>query len=191
MKTLTHLMLAVAFLMSAGQAGAQTPYHLKSKKITVAGTSSLHDWKSEVTQAEWSGLLTMEDGRLTEVANVRVKIPVASIKSDNGRIMDNKTYGAFNSEKHPIITYQMLGATVGANVINARGTLSMAGAAKVVSFNVGTRVLSNGDVQLTGAYTLNMRDYKMEPPTAVMGTIKVGEEVTVNFDLVLAPGKGL
>jgi hypothetical protein len=36
-----------------------------------------------------------------------------------------------------------------------------------------------------------MRDYKMTPPTAVMGTIKVGEEVTINFDLTLSPGQGI
>jgi hypothetical protein len=34
-----------------------------------------------------------------------------------------------------------------------------------------------------------MKDYKMDPPTAVMGTIKVGPEVTVNFDLTVTPSK--
>lgn len=36
---------------------------------------------------------------------------------------------------------------------------------------------------------LNMRDYKMEPPTAMMGTIKVGEEVTIDFDLTITSTK--
>lgn len=170
---------------------AQTPYHLKSEKITIAGSSSLHDWVSEVTTVEWSGSLKLVDGQLTDVASVRVKIPVTSIKSDNGRIMDGKTYDAFNSEKYPTITYQMSEATLSGDVIKATGTLTMAGASKVISLDVKASVISAGDVQLTGSYTLNMRDYKMTPPTAVMGTIKVGEEVTINFDLTLSPGQGI
>ncbi len=177
--------------MIIGQAEAQTSYYIKSEKITVAGSSSLHDWVSEVTKVEWSGILKMENGKLLEVSKVQVKIPVTSIKSDNGRIMDNKTYDAFNSDKYPTISYQMAEATLSGDLIKATGTLSMAGASKVISLNVKSRVLSGGDVQLTGSYTLNMRDYKMAPPTAVMGTIKVGEEVTVNFDLMLSPGQDI
>jgi len=32
-----------------------------------------------------------------------------------------------------------------------------------------------------------MTDFKMSQPTAVMGTITVGAEVTVNFDLTMTP----
>jgi polyisoprenoid-binding protein YceI len=192
MKTpIISLLLIITNLMVIDPVQAQTPYHIKSEKITVAGSSSLHDWVSDVTKVEWSGSLKLTDGKLMEVVSVRVKIPVTSIKSDNGRIMDGKTYDAFNSEKYPTITYQMSEATLTGDVIKATGTLSMAGASKVISLDVKSIVLSTGDVQLTGSYTLNMRDYKMTPPTAVMGTIKVGEEVTINFDLTLSPGQGI
>ena len=30
-----------------------------------------------------------------------------------------------------------------------------------------------------------MTSYKMKPPTAIFGTIKVGDEVTVVFDLIM------
>ncbi|MEZ4944926.1 MAG: YceI family protein [Cyclobacteriaceae bacterium] len=190
-KPIISLLLIITFLMVIDPVQAQTPYHLKSEKITIAGSSSLHDWVSEVTTVEWSGSLKLVDGQLTDVASVRVKIPVTSIKSDNGRIMDGKTYDAFNSEKYPTITYQMSEATLSGDVIKATGTLTMAGASKVISLDVKASVISAGDVQLTGSYTLNMRDYKMTPPTAVMGTIKVGEEVTINFDLTLSPGQGI
>lgn len=192
MKTLvSYLAIIIAFSMIAVQAEAQTAYYIKSEKITVAGSSSLHDWVSDVTKVEWSGILKMENGKILEVSKVQVKIPVTSIKSNNSRLMDNKTYEAFNSDKNPTISYQMSGATLSGDLIKATGTLSMAGASKAISLNVKSRVLPGGDVQLTGSYTLNMRDYKMAPPTAMMGTIKVGEEVTVNFDLMLSPGQNL
>ncbi len=192
MKTLvSYLAVIIAFSMIAGQAEAQTSYNIKSEKITVAGSSSLHDWVSEVTKVEWSGVMKVENRKLIEISKVYVRIPVTAIKSDKGRIMDNKTYEAFDDKKHPTISYQMSGATISGDVIKATGTLSMAGASKPIEMDVKYKMMTNGDVQLIGSYTMNMRDYKMEPPTAVMGTIRVGEEITVNFDLMVSPGKDI
>lgn len=157
--------------------------------MTVAGTSTLHDWESEVTKVDWSGQLTLDDKKMSEINGVKVVVPVTSIKSTKGKIMDNKTYEAFNYEKNPNVTYQLTAATVEGQKINATGVLSMAGASKTIKLEVTYKTLANGDIQLVGSHTMNMRDYKMEPPTAVMGTIKVGEEVTIKFDLTLSLNK--
>jgi hypothetical protein len=61
----------------------------------------------------------------------------------------------------------------------------MAGTSKPVELTAKGKVLANGDVQIIGSRKLNMKDFNMVPPTAMMGTIKVGEEVTVNFNLTL------
>jgi hypothetical protein len=47
------------------------------------------------------------------------------------------------------------------------------------------KILPNGELQLTVSKKLKMTDFKMEPPTAMMGTIKVGDEVTVIFDVTV------
>ncbi|MBX2942870.1 MAG: YceI family protein [Cyclobacteriaceae bacterium] len=192
MKTLvSYLAFIFAFAIIIDRAEAQTSYNIKSEKITVAGSSSLHDWVSEVTKVEWSGVMKVENRKLVEVSKAHIKIPVIAIKSDKGRIMDNKTYEAFNDKKYPTISYQMSGATLSGDVIKATGILSMAGASRSIEMNVKYKMMTNEDIQLIGSYTLNMKDYKMEPPTAVMGTIKVGEEVTVSFDLMLSPGQDI
>lgn len=168
---------------------AQTPYSLKANKMTVDGTSSLHDWTSEVTKVEWTGNFLITDNKIKEVKNVHVKIPVTSIKSTKGKMMDGKTYDAFIYEKNPTIAYKLNTITITDGNLKANGTLSMAGTTKPIELTVKGKVLANGDIQITGSQKLNMRDYKMDPPTAMMGTIKVGEEVTVNFDLTLTPIK--
>jgi polyisoprenoid-binding protein YceI len=61
----------------------------------------------------------------------------------------------------------------------------MAGKTKQVTLTVKVKTLPNGDLQLTGSYPIKMTEYSIEPPTAMMGAIKVGEEVTVNFDLTV------
>jgi hypothetical protein len=59
----------------------------------------LHDWTSEVTKLEWAGQLTVEGTSVKAIQNVSVIIPVKSIKSEKGGMMDDKTYEAFIEEK--------------------------------------------------------------------------------------------
>lgn len=171
---------------------AQTTYKGKQNKMSVTGSSTLHEWESEVTQVESSGTLTLDGSQITAIKDVVVKMPVTGIKSTKGKTMDNKTYEAFNSDKNPTIQYKLTSAKVsgsGEFTIVANGNLTMAGATKPIEITAKAKVLGNGDVQITGSQKLNMKDFNMTPPTAMMGTIKVGEEVTVKFDITLTPNK--
>lgn len=194
-KNIKIAILALSLLMAMGVIQAQTAYVAKQVKMTVSGSSTLHEWESDITKVEWAGTLKVVGGVLSEVKDVLVKIPVTSIKSTKGKIMDNKTYEAFNYEKYPTIQYKLTNAKVtgsGADyTITATGNLSMAGATKPIEMTVKAKVQPNGDVLLTGAKKLNMKDFSMEAPTAMMGTIKVGEEVTINFQLTLNANNNL
>jgi polyisoprenoid-binding protein YceI len=103
--------------------------------------------------------------------------------------MDNKTYDAFLYEKNPLIQFKLSTTKVTGTApdysVTATGTLTMAGVSKPIDLIVKIKVLPNGDVQVTGSKKLNMKNHNMKPPTAMMGTIKVGEEVTIAFDLML------
>lgn len=183
----------ILVLMTVTGLQAQSPYYLKASKLTVSGTSSLHDWVSDVTSLEWSGDILIKDGKIAEIKNVQAKMLVTSIKSTKGRIMDSKTYDAFDADKNPHITYKLAQAKIEDTgtefTISTTGALTMAGATKSIDMTLKAKLLSNGDIQLRGSKKLNMRDYKMEPPTAMMGTIKVGEEVTIDFDLTITSTK--
>jgi polyisoprenoid-binding protein YceI len=193
MKSFTTVFVTVLLALLLMSGVAQAPYKIKTSKMTVAGTSSLHEWESEVTQVEWTGSFDVENNMLKAIKDVTVKIPVTSIKSTKGKIMDNKTYDAFEYEKNPHILFRLTDAKItgtAANlVINANGTLTMKGVTKNITLTVTGKLLANGDLQLTGTRKLNMKDFMMEPPTAMMGAIKVGEEVTVKFDLTVTPTK--
>jgi hypothetical protein len=62
----------------------------------------------------------------------------------------------------------------------------MAGTTKPIDLVANYKVLSNGDLQITGSKKIKMTDFNMEPPTAMMGTIKVGDDVIIGFDIVLS-----
>src|SRR5690606_13014820 len=73
---------------------AQSIVKVQTNKLVVQGSSSLHDWESEITKAEWKGSFVIKENSLVAINNVVVKIPVESIKSTKGKIMDSKTYDA-------------------------------------------------------------------------------------------------
>ena len=89
---------------------AQTILKVKPSKMTVQGSSTLHEWESDITKAEFKGDVKIEGLQLKEIKSFEVKIPVTSIKSEKGKTMDNKTYEAFKSEKFPNIVFTLQNA---------------------------------------------------------------------------------
>lgn len=184
------LLASVILVIATGVVHAQKPFTVKQARMTVQGTSTLHDWESEAEKITCKGSALATPSVLASVKDVEVTVPVQNIKSTKGKTMDNKTWEAFNYTKYPNIIYKLTQATVATDgTVDASGTLTMAGVTKPVKFAVKSKVLPNGDIQLVGAYKLKMTDYKMVPPTAVMGTIKVADEVTVTFDLTVTTNK--
>jgi len=193
MKAIKVLLLTAWVLaMQISAVHAQT-FTVKSHTLTVKGTSSLHDWQSTVEKIEAKGAFVLSNNSLIDIRDVAVKIPVKAIKSPKGKLMDSKTWDAFNYEKYPTITFLLTGRKINAakNTLDASGTLTMAGVTKPVELNLTYKVLPGGELQITGTKKLIMSDFKMEPPTAMMGTIKVGDEVEVGFELLLNANNSL
>ncbi len=170
---------------------ATANFFMKSVKATIKGTSTLHAWESDVTIIEGKGTFQIKDNKLAFIKDAEIKIPVTGIKSKEGKIMDAKTYETFKSDEFPFITYSFNNATV--KISESRmvsmetvGELSMAGVSKSVPISAYGKVLPNGDLQLTVSKKLKMTDYNMEPPVMFFGTVKVGDEITVNFNFVLS-----
>ncbi len=186
--------LIVLMLSFSLATSAQSSLKLKSIKGTVSGTSTLHDWESDITKIEYKGTLSPKGKVLQTLNNVELKIPVESIKSHEGKIMDHKTYEAFKSEENPYITFSFSSAQVqkdaAQNVtIVAAGYLTMAGTSRPVTLTVAGKTLANGDIKLALSQKLKMTDYNIKPPVAILGTITVNDEITVNFEMLLSNTK--
>jgi polyisoprenoid-binding protein YceI len=185
-KLIPLFLLVLAVL--PGVANAQT--QLKSFTMKVSGTSTLHEWESGVDKIEWKGQLGFDANKNLTLQQVEVKIPVESIKSEHGKLMDGKTYEAFNNEKNPYIIFKprkVVTKASGADVLlTIEGDLTMNGVTNLIMLSVIGKSLPGGDMRFTGTRGLKMTDYKMKPPTAMMGTVKVGDEVTVKFDLTFS-----
>lgn len=185
MKANTFILFLLLCCPAVSMLGQQN-FQLLSAEMSIAGTSTLHDWVSSVEQFSAQAEIEMTDNKLVNITALQVRIPVKEIKSTKGRIMDNKTYDALKAEDHPSILFKLTKMTLqDGNQLKASGQLTIAGKSKLVQFPVEYSVKPGSKLQFSGAYTLKMTDYDMAPPTAVMGTIKTGDEVTVRFTCVL------
>jgi polyisoprenoid-binding protein YceI len=94
-----------------------------------------------------------------------------------------------NTKEYKDIDYKLLSATItseGENkfLIKAHGNLTIAGVTKEVVMDVHCVVNKNGNITCTGSKILNMTDYAVKPPKFMLGAMKTGDAITLDFKLV-------
>lgn len=178
LRTLLSISL-IAFLGLS--ASAQTlKLNAKTFSMIIFGTTNVHDFQSNVTQA--SGELVVANSK---PQTMTIEIPVKGIKSKE-KLMDKKTYEAFNAEKNPTITFKLTDASslqVAGNDINitAVGNLTINGVTRKVALKSTGKIVKPGVYEFKGSLALKMTDFKMTPPTAMMGMMKVGDAITLKY----------
>lgn len=192
---LVGLVLAVAALAAAASAaGMATTYRPMPSKVTVAGTSTLHDWTVESARIE--GEVTVPEGFLAGDATVQptvaVSIPARSLASGKKK-MDDLMHEALRAEEHASIQYRLVsarpksGAGSDRVVLDTRGRLTIAGKTREVPMEVEVLRQAGGRLLVKGTAAITMSDFGMKPPTAMLGTVKTGDDVTVRFEWTLGP----
>ncbi len=187
MKTLTVL-FSLFLIMPAL---AQSDFSIDpSSTMTITGTSSMHDWDEAVTEINGALSASVSGTELTNISSFSLTVPVESIESGKS-IMDNKTYDALKYEEHPTIEFQLVELSsiqkVGKNyMVKGKGELTIAGVTKKVEVMAAWGFNDAGQLLCRGGYTIDMTDYNMEPPVAMMGAMKVGEKVNVKYDLIFS-----
>jgi polyisoprenoid-binding protein YceI len=188
MKTRQLLTLLITLIFIQSNYLNAQPSKVKDYKVTVKGTSTLHEWESAVEKLECKTSYKIEDNELIDIKDAILKISVESIKSTKGKVMDNKTHDAFHSEKFPFIIFTLRSEKINTltSTVDLKGTLEMAGTTNPVNLVASYKILPGGDLQITGNKKVRMTEFNMEPPKAMMGTIKAGDEVTISFNIIFS-----
>jgi len=182
--------LLLAFLLCTTASVAQATYTGSAVDLVVSGTSTLHDWDMKSVKANCTAVFSLNSaGRITELTSLNFSTPINALKSEHSS-MDNNAYKALKSDKNPAIVYTMTTASVtpgegGAVTVKCSGKLSIAGATRDAEIVASVR--PNGDNALTvsGIRAISMKDFNMQPPTFMLGTIKTGNDINLKFNIVL------
>lgn len=152
-------------------------------EVIIDGTSNVHDWESQAE--EFSGTATIEikgDTLISSISDLEFNVVVDGIKSGKGG-MDSKTYDALNKKKYPNITFVLSEVSdITTSTLSAIGELTISGVTKTIKMEVDYEILPDGSISFTGTHPIKMTDYNIDPPKAMFGAIKAGEDVDVIFN---------
>ncbi len=159
-----------------------------ASNLKVEGTSNIHDWELAAKELQGSMKVQMEDGQLVQLDQLQFAVVAESLKSGKGG-MDKNTYKALDTDKHKTITYELKNVknldctSKSACKITTSGVLTIAGTKQNVELVFDAKVAGDR-ITLSGSKKLKMTDFKVDPPTAMFGTITTGDEVTIKFQTV-------
>ena len=181
-----YFLLAACILFISATTAKNTYTLSKDYTVTINGTSNLHSWDEKVTTVSGNGTVNWDNGSFELVA-VNIKMDVHSIQSDMGSAMNNKTYKALKADANPEIIFALnvpvKAIQTGANekTVTAKGNLTIAGITKAVDMKVKISMEEKGKFVVEGSQSIKMSDYNIDPPTALFGTLKTGNEIVINF----------
>jgi hypothetical protein len=171
-------------------AGAQVRYSGFTADLLVSGTSTLHDWTMKSGKAECAAVFNFNAaGQISGLNGLTFSTPVNALKSDH-TAMDNNAYKALKNDKDPVISYTLTSvnftpAAGGASTVTCTGKLTIAGATRDAQVVAVCKTNADNTINVTGAEKISMKDFGIDPPTFMFGTIKTGNDITLVFNLTL------
>lgn len=184
------IFLIAAFMLS-GTINAQTKYTVKSYTLLVNGTSNVHDWSSKATSINVTGDFLINNGSIEKINSASVNVVAKSLKSTkNSDLMDDRTYSTIKADQYPYMTFIMTKvASIQKNgaetIVTVSGNLTIAGVAKPTDLVLKCKVLPTGDLQITGSKKIQMSNHGIKPPSFMLGAMKVADEITISWDVLL------
>lgn len=167
---------------------------LPGSKLWVSGTSTVRNFDCKAKAVDAAIEATSPElardvmSGQKSVRTVVVKLVPTKIDCANST-MNEHMLKALKADKNPVIEFRLRSYDVATATTSAKGklagTLSLGGVQKDITVDATATNGANGALHVVGAYQLAMSDYGLTPPALMMGTMKVGNKVTVKFDLLI------
>jgi len=180
--------LVILGWMTSTDAVAQQKYKLDTDNYTlkIKGTSNIHDWEMEAEEVSGTAVVLFGDNSLDNFEQVNVTVRSKKIESGK-RIMNNKTYDALEADDHPGIHYELISVSdlkTSGNQFSgkATGKLEIAGESSIMTTPFEGKIMDDNTFQVNGTFSLQMTDFNIDPPKAMLGSLKTGNQVTLNYE---------
>ena len=180
--TLTIFVIAIITGFAQGVSKNQV-----AGNLVVYGTSNLHDWDVKAGDISGNATFQIDNGVLKSISKLNFIVKAESLKSGKSG-MDKNTYAALNTKAHKNITYSLSRVSkitetaTNTYSVETTGNLTISGTTKPITINFIAKTTGN-KLSLNGVVSLDMTHYGITPPTALMGTVKTGKDVRIEFDI--------
>jgi polyisoprenoid-binding protein YceI len=182
------LVILMAF---ASSLRAQDVYRAEAPDIKVSGTSNLHNWSMEAKDMSCSAKFSFAaaGSQPQSLTTLELSVPVRNLKSGESS-MDSRAYTALKADKFGTITFISGSAVIVPGQKNqfqvkSTGSMTIAGIAQPVVLTADCQVNPDGSIACNGSQQVKMTDYQIKPPSFMLGALKTGNVLTINFSLTL------
>ncbi len=185
LKTGRYFLSLALLLLMATASFSQSEYTVKEGvNIVVSGTSTMHDWDMKSSSGTSKAAFAVNSsGHITGLSSLNFSVPATSLQSGK-KAMDKNAWKALKTTEHPNIVYVLSNAAVAADgTIKCNGKLTIAGTTLDTDLVATSKINADKSITVTGRKKISMKDFKMIPPSFMMGTIKTGNDVTLQFDV--------
>jgi polyisoprenoid-binding protein YceI len=191
---LTAAALALLATTLSAQTSAVRLQLAPGSQLSFEGTSTLHGFTCTTSTMQAyidvdPAYQTANLNSLTHpIVNVQVVIPVKSLKC--GGDLENNMYKTLNATQFPYVIYKLTGYDMATETATAskfsaatRGELTIAGKENPLQMTIDAARASDGVVSATAEQTIKMSAFGIKPPTFMLGTLRVGDQLKVKFTL--------
>ncbi|WP_116105138.1 YceI family protein [Lewinella sp. IMCC34191] len=185
-------LLLLCMLGVSPAANAQATYAVAGDRdvnVRLLGTSTVHDWEMKASSVTGEAEFVFSPGNaqeLTALPALTFSLAVKDLRSESNS-MDNNAYDALRAEEYERIDYLLASAAVspetGGFLLKTKGKLTIAGTTRDIVMDVHLSVDQDGTVTCRGSYDLKMTDYGVDPPTFLLGVMKCGDDLTLEFSV--------
>ena len=188
---LSHLAVAATLVCIAATPMESGSLSLRDgSRLWFDGTSTIRAWRCTADKIDAtlhspdSAVITNTLEGKKVAGTVQVDFPVAKLECKNGTMNEHMAKAlkatAFTTIRFTMHSYDLTKGSAVSGTL--QGTLQLSGTSLPIAVPVTFG---------TGKVPVRMTDWDVKPPTLMMGTIRVGPVVTVNFDLQLQQGRAV
>ena len=158
--------------------------------IHLKGTSPLHNWSMVAHAFTGNANVSFSaDHQLSAITGFSLKLPVHNLKGESNG-MEKNTYKALKADKYENIVFELTSASFiksGSEhyLVLLHGNMAIAGVTQPTTLKASARINENGTILCIGELPIYMSDYNIERPTYLLGTMKVGDLLTLTYNLLL------
>ncbi|MBL0742694.1 YceI family protein [Chryseolinea lacunae] len=173
---------------------AQTVYTIRDSKeldMKLSGTSTLHKWSMNTKTLTGSAQFSFAPGHQNQIDGIHsltMKLDVLSLTSDE-KALDRNAYKALKTDQFKNISYTLISAKVSPEKdhtyhVVTTGNLEIAGVTNKVAMDVFCVVNADATITCSGSDQLKMTDYNVKPPSFMLGAMRTGDDITLDFTVV-------
>lgn len=164
-----------------------------ASKIFIDGKTNINTFRCAITQYTGRDTLVLQEGGTKKQPVFKQGfVGLEAARFDCGmQLMTHDFWDAIKYKEYPIVSIEFISferipqLSSGQDTFKGRMQISLAGVIKPFDINCTIEVEPSGLIHLKGGRNFTFSDFKLIPPTRMMGLVKVEDSIAVSFHLVL------